>query len=47
MKRVHNGAIILLHSTSKTNMEILDEFLTNLESQGYSFLSLDALGEND
>lgn len=43
-KRVHNGAIILLHSTSKTNMEILDEFLTTLENDGYSFGTLDELG---
>lgn len=44
LKRVHDGAIILLHSTSKTNMEILDEFLTNLENQGYTFATLDELG---
>lgn len=43
MKRVHNGAIILLHSTSKTNMEILDEFLTKMENLGYTFKSLDEL----
>lgn len=41
--RVHNGAIILLHSTSKTNMEILDEFITELEKQGYTFKTLDEL----
>jgi peptidoglycan-N-acetylmuramic acid deacetylase len=46
LKRVHNGAIILLHSTSKTNMEILDELLTTLENEGYTFGSLDELGEN-
>lgn len=43
MKRVHNGAIILLHSTSKTNMEILDEFLTKMENLGYTFKTLDEL----
>ena len=46
LKRVHNGAIILLHSTSKTNMEILDELITTLKNQGYIFASLDELGEN-
>lgn len=46
LKRVHNGAIILLHSTSKTNMEILDELITTLKNQGYTFASLDELGEN-
>lgn len=35
--RMHNGAIILLHSTSKTNAEILDEFLTKCEQTGYKF----------
>lgn len=35
--RIHNGAVILLHSTSKTNGEILDDFLTALEEQGYTF----------
>ena len=43
MKRVHNGAIILLHSTSQTNMEILDDFLTKLENLGYEFKTLDEL----
>lgn len=35
--RIHNGAIVLLHSTSKTNCEILDELLTKWEQLGYSF----------
>ena len=35
--RVHPGAIILLHSTSETNGEILDELLTKYEEMGYSF----------
>ncbi len=37
MGRVHPGAIVLLHSTSKTNGEILDEVLTKWEEMGYSF----------
>lgn len=44
-KRIHNGAIILLHSTSKTNMEILGDFITELKDQGYTFCSLDELEE--
>lgn len=36
-KRTFDGAIFLLHSTSKTNAEILDEQLTKWEEQGYSF----------
>ena len=43
LPRIHNGAILLLHSTSRTNAEILDELLTRLEEQGYTFGSLDQL----
>ena len=38
--RIHPGAIVLLHSTSKTNAEILDELLTKWEEMGYTFGSL-------
>ena len=38
--RVHPGAIVLLHSTSKTNGEILDELLTKWEEMGYTFRPL-------
>ena len=41
--RVHNGAVVLLHSTSATNAEILDELLTKWESMGYRFASLEEL----
>jgi len=41
--RVHNGAVVLLHSTSATNAEILDELLTKWEEMGYRFASLDEL----
>lgn len=41
--RIHNGAIVLLHSTSQTNAEILDELLTEWEKLGYNFKSLDEL----
>lgn len=43
LKRIHPGAIVLLHSTSKTNAEILDELLTKWEEMGYSFGTLDEL----
>lgn len=42
-KRVHPGAIVLLHNTSKTNAEVLDELLTEWESMGYTFGTLDEL----
>ncbi|MCM1045723.1 MAG: polysaccharide deacetylase family protein [Candidatus Gastranaerophilales bacterium] len=38
--RIHPGAIVLLHSTSKTNGEILDELLTRWEEMGYTFGTL-------
>ncbi len=44
--RVHPGAIVLLHSTSKTNGEILDELLTKWEDMGYSFKPLSDFVEN-
>ncbi len=40
LTRIHPGAVVLLHSTSKTNAEILDELLTKWEAQGYSFGTL-------
>lgn len=39
--RIHNGAIVLLHSTSSTNAEILDELLTKWEEMGYTINSLE------
>lgn len=41
--RIHNGAIILLHNTSKTNADILDELLTYYKNSGYKFCSLKEL----
>lgn len=41
--RIHNGAVILLHNTSETNNEILDEQLTCWENMGYTFGTLDEL----
>ena len=41
LKRVHPGSIVLLHNTSKTNADILDELLTKWEEMGYSFESLE------
>ena len=45
-KRIHPGAIVLLHSTSKTNAEILDELLAKWEEMGYTFHSLTELAES-
>ena len=41
--RTHNGAVILLHSTSETNAQILDELLTKWKEMGYRFGTLEEL----
>ena len=43
LPRIHDGAIVLLHSTSRTNAEILDELLSKWEQMGYRFASLEEL----
>ena len=43
LKRTHNGAVVLLHSTSQTNAKILDTLLTRWEEAGYTFGTLDDL----
>ena len=35
--RVHPGAIILLHNTSRTNAEIMGELLAKYQEMGYRF----------
>lgn len=44
--RVHPGAVVLLHNTSKTNGEILDELLTKWEAMGYRFGTLKDLKDS-
>ena len=41
--RIHNGAVVLLHSTSQTNAGILDDLLTRWKDLGYTFGTLDEL----
>ena len=43
LPRIHDGAIVLLHSTSRTNAEILDDLLTRWEDMGYTFAPLTEL----
>ncbi len=43
--RTHNGAVILLHSTSKTNAKVLQELIQKWKDQGYQFKSLEDLNE--
>ena len=41
--RIHNGAVVLLHSTSAANAEILDELLTKWKEMGYRFGTVEEL----
>ncbi|HIW73122.1 MAG TPA: delta-lactam-biosynthetic de-N-acetylase [Firmicutes bacterium] len=43
LPRIHPGAVVLLHSTSRTNAEILDELLTRWKAEGYTFGTLEEL----
>ena len=45
LSRIHPGAIVLLHNTSTTNGQILDELLTKWEDMDYQFHSLKELSE--
>ncbi len=46
LPRTHDGAVVLLHSTSATNAEILDDLLTKWEQMGYRFAPISELFEN-
>ena len=41
--RIHDGAVILLHATSKTNAQILDRLLAGWKDMGYRFAPLTEL----
>ena len=41
LDNIHNGAIILLHSNSKDNCNILDDVIKDIKEMGYEFKSLD------
>lgn len=43
MSNIHNGAIILLHPTSATNVKILEDIIIELKNMGYRFGSLDEI----
>ncbi|MBR3786578.1 MAG: polysaccharide deacetylase family protein [Firmicutes bacterium] len=43
LPRTHNGAVILLHSTSKTNAKVLGELIERWKTEGYRFGTLDEL----
>lgn len=41
MKRIHNGAIILMHTVSKDNATDLEKIIVDLKNDGYNFNSID------
>ena len=43
LSNIHNGAVILLHPTSKTNAEILGDIIRELKGRGIRFGTLDEL----
>ena len=43
LPRIHNGAVVLLHSTSQTNAKILDDLLTKWKDMGYTFSTVEEL----
>ena len=43
LPRTHPGAVVLLHSTSRTNGEILDELIAKWQEMGYEFGSIQEL----
>ena len=44
-ENIHNGEVMLLHPTSKTNADILEDVIMELKNQGYRFGTLDELCE--
>ncbi len=43
LSRTHPGAVVLLHSTSQTNAQILDELIGKWQEEGYRFGTLEEL----
>ena len=43
LPRTHNGAVVLLHSTSRTNADILEELIGKWKDMGYRFGTLEEL----
>jgi peptidoglycan-N-acetylmuramic acid deacetylase len=46
LPRTHPGAVVLLHSTSATNAQILEELIGKWKEEGYEFATLDELFAN-
>ena len=46
LPRTHTGAVVLLHSTSRTNAEILNELIGKWKAEGYHFGTVEELFAN-
>ena len=43
LDNIHNGEIMLMHPTSSTNAEIMEDLVIELKNQGFRFATLDEL----
>ena len=43
LDNIHNGEVMLLHPTSKTNAEIIKDVIIELKKQGFRFGTLEEL----
>ena len=41
ISNLHNGEIMLLHATSKTNADIMDKMIKNIKEDGYEIRSIE------
>ena len=41
LSNLHNGEVMLLHATSKTNSEIMSQIIEGAQKQGFEFKSLE------
>ncbi|MBQ8145181.1 MAG: polysaccharide deacetylase family protein [Clostridia bacterium] len=43
LENIHNGEVMLLHPTSSTNADIMEELIKTLKSQGFRFATVEEL----
>ena len=47
ISNLHNGEVMLLHATSKTNADIMDKLIKRIKEDGYEIKSLDEFANGD
>ena len=45
ISNLHNGEIMLLHATSKTNADVMDKMIKKVKEEGYEFRSLEEFSQ--